>query len=118
MPVLRIADKPKPIPLPYIESRIPKPEELVILSKPLLDATILIGKALTNCMNKWAFGGDVAEVILGVNVQPNHIAILTSREGCDEIARNLATYQIEPASTGKREIDRDAEIQLTSPQIR
>ncbi len=32
-----------------IESRIPKPEELVVLDKRLLDATITIGKSLEEC---------------------------------------------------------------------
>jgi len=118
MPVLRIADKPKPISLPHIESRIPKPEELIILSKPLLDATILIGKALTDCTNKWAIGGDVAEVISGVNVEPNHIAILTSREGCDEITRKLAKYQIEPPRIVERELERDAKVDLKLHKVR
>ncbi len=118
MPVLRIADRPKPISLPHIESRIPKLEELVILSKPLLDATILIGKALTNCTNKWAIGGDVGEVISGVNVEPNHIAILTSREGCDEITRKLAKYQIEPPRTVERELERDAKVDLKLHKVR
>ncbi len=91
MPALRLSDKPKPLSLPQIESRIPKPDELVVLSKPLLDATITIGKTLLDCTNKWAFGGDVAEVISGVNVQANHIAILTTSEGGDELARKLPT---------------------------
>ena len=79
MPALRLSDKPKHVSLPQIESRIPKPEELVVLSKPLLIATIMVGKALMDCTNKWAIGGDVAEVISGVNVHPDHIAILTTR---------------------------------------
>jgi len=112
LPALRLSDKPKPISLPHFESRIPKPEELVTLTKPLLDATIMIGKTLTNCTNKWAIGGDVGEVISGVNVQPSQIAILTTREGCDEITRNLAKYQIEPPRTVERELERDAKIDL------
>src|SRR2546425_10650094 len=110
MPALRLSDKPKPIDLPQIQSRIPKPEELVVLSKPLLDATIIIGRALMDCKNKWAIGGDVAEVISGVNVQPKHIAILSTKDGCDEIARKLAEYQVEPPRTVERGLARDAGV--------
>jgi len=112
MPALRLSDKPKPIDLPQIQSRIPKPEELVVLSKPLLDATIIIGRALMDCKNKWAIGGDVAEVISGVNVQPNHIAILSTKDGCDEVARKLVKYQVEPPHVVERELDREASVDL------
>ncbi|TMI14594.1 hypothetical protein E6H33_08125 [Candidatus Bathyarchaeota archaeon] len=118
MPALRLSDKPKHVSLPQIESRIPKPEELVVLSKPLLIATIMVGKALMDCTNKWAIGGDVAEVISGVNVHPDHIAILTTREGCDEITRNLAGYQIEPPLNVEREIERDAKVDLKLRKVR
>ncbi len=118
MPALRLSDKPKSISLPQIQSRIPKPEELVVLSKPLLDATIMIGKALIDCTNKWAVGGDVAEIISGVNVKPNHIAILTTRQGCDEVARKLAKYQIESPRTVERELERDANVDLKPYKVR
>ncbi len=118
MPALRLSDKPKPISLPQFESRIPKPEELVVLSKPLLDATIAIGKALVNCSNKWAIGGDVAEVISGVNVNPSHIAILTTSEGCDEITNRLAKYQVGPARTVERELEREAKVGLKPYKVR
>ena len=118
MPALRLSDKPKPISLPQIESRIPKPDELVVLNNQLLGATVLIGNALMDCTNKWAIGGDVAEVISGVNVQATHIAILTTREGCDEITRKLAKFQIEPSRIIEREIERDAKVDLKLLKVR
>jgi hypothetical protein len=118
MPALRLSDKPKPTSLPQIESRIPKPEELVVLSKPLLDATIKIGKGLLDCNNKWAIGGDVAEVISGVNVRPDYISILTTKEGCDEITRKLAKYQDELPHIVERELDREARINLNLHKVR
>jgi hypothetical protein len=118
MPALRLSDKPKAVSMPQIESRIPKPEELAVLNKPLLDATIMIGRALIDCTNKWAVGGDVGEVISGVNVQPNHIAILTTVEGCDEIGRKLAKFQIESPHTNERELERDAEVDLKLLKVR
>ena len=104
--------------MPLIESRIPKPEELVVLSKPLLDATIVIGKALEHCNNKWAIGGDVSEVISGVNVQPNHIAILTTAAGCDEITNKLAKYLVQPPNRVEKELEREATIDLKPYKVR
>jgi aminoglycoside-2''-adenylyltransferase len=114
MPALRLPDKAR-LATPFvIESRIPKPEELVVLSKLLLDATITIGKKLEDCTNKWAISGDVAEVISGVNVEPDLITILTSKEGCDEISGRLAKYSIAPATVVERRLEREASIQLKS----
>ena len=68
--------------------------------------------------SKWAIGGDVGEVISGVNVQPNRIAILTTREGCDEITRKLAKFQIEPSRIIERELERDAKVDLKLLKVR
>jgi len=118
MPALRLSDKPRPVFQPLFESRIPKPEELVVLSKPLLDATITIGNALNDCTNTWALAGDVAEVISGVNVQADQIAIITNRKGCDEIAGKLARYQVEPPRIVEKELERDAKVDLKPYKIR
>jgi len=118
MPALRLSDKQKPISIPVIESRIPRPEELIVLSKPLLDSTILIGNALKDCSNKWALGGDVSEVISGVNVQPVNIAILTTTDGCDEITEALAQYKVQPPGMIERVLDRDALVEQKALKIR
>ena len=114
MPALRLSDKPKTTPILVIESRIPKTDELIVLSKPLLDATITLGEMLKDCNAKWAIGGDVAEVISGVNVEADRITILTTKEGCDEITRKLAKYQIGPPRILERMLARNADIDLKS----
>jgi len=95
-----------------IESRIPKPEELVVLNKPLLDATMAVGKALEGSSNKWALSGDVAEIISGVNVQPDHIEILTTKEGCEEIATKLESYRAAAPALIERQLEREARVGL------
>lgn len=96
--------------IPLIESRVPKPEEFVVLSKPLLDATIRIGELLKDCPSKWAIAGDVGEILFGVNVQPDHITILTSTEGCDEIRSRLKSFEVEAPRIVERKLARSAEI--------
>lgn len=112
MPALRLPDKPKSYSPFVIESRIPKPEELVVLNKRLLDATITIGKALEGCTRKWALGGDVAEVISGVNVEPDQLTILTTKDGCDEISRKLSKYTVLAPAVAERKLAREAKIGL------
>lgn len=117
MPILKLSERPKAASFPIIESRVPKTEELVVLSKPLLDTTITLGEMLNDCSAKWAIGGDVAEVISGVNVEPDHVTVLTTKDGCDEISRKLAKYQIEPPRIVERKLDRNAEIDFKSHQV-
>ncbi|HZY94398.1 MAG TPA: hypothetical protein VFE98_05980 [Candidatus Bathyarchaeia archaeon] len=114
MPVLKLSDKPKAASIPIIDSRIPKTDELIVLGKPLLDTTVTLGEILKNCTTKWAIGGDVAEVISGVNVEADHLTILTTKEGCDEISGKLAKYQIEPPRIAERKLARNADIDLKS----
>lgn len=120
MPPLKLPTKPSFASIPQIESRVPKPEELVVLSRPLLDATMKIGKLLKDCANKWAISGDVAEVTLGVNVPADHITILTTKEGCDEISGKLAVFQVEGPRLHDKLLEREANIdrKLYPVQIR
>ena len=110
MPAPVVPNRSKPLNIPILESRVPKPEELVVLSKPLLEATIKIGNLLNDCSAKWALGGDIGEILNGVNVQPDHIAILTTAEGCPEIGKKLAEFQVEASRLVERQIRRNAEI--------
>jgi hypothetical protein len=95
-----------------LESRVPKPEEFVVLSKPLLDATIKLGEELKDCPTRWAIAGDVGELLFGVNVEPDHIAVLTSTEGCNELRARLQTFEVELPSLVEKKLARNAEIDL------
>src|SRR6266516_7419955 len=95
MPVLIVPDKSRPLNIPVFQSRIPKPEELVVLDKPLLEATIEVGNLLKDCQLKWAFAGDIGEILNGVNVQPAHLTILSNILGGEEISKKLEGFQVE-----------------------
>ncbi len=111
MPALNLPNDPRLASIPVIQSRVPNPEELVVLSKPLLDATIAAGELLADCSAKWAIGGDLGEILFGVNVQPDHVTILTTANGCDEINKKLAAVRVEAPRTIERRLNRNAEIQ-------
>jgi hypothetical protein len=117
MPALKVPNRTKAANIPIIESRVPKPEELVVLSKPLLEATIRIGELLKDCPAKWAFAGDLGEILFGVNVQPDHMAILTTSTGCGEISKSLASFQLQAPRITERQIKRSAEIDLKALPI-
>jgi hypothetical protein len=102
-------------PLPRIEiiqSRVPKPEELVVLSQPLLKAVVKIGPRLRNAVKaNWAFGGDASEIMMGVNVQADYLEILTTKEGCEQIWTELTEYQTLAPGLVERKLPRDADVE-------
>lgn len=110
MPALIIPNKSKPLNIPVFQSRIPKPEELIVLDKPLLEATIQVGNLLKDCQSKWALAGDIGEIVNGVNVRPDHLTILTNAEGCEEIGRKLERFQVEASRPVETQIKRNADI--------
>ncbi len=110
MRALNVPNNPKLATVPVLESRVPKPDELVVLSKPLLNATIKTGELLRDSPTKWAFAGDIGEILFGVNVRPDHLTILTNRDGCDEIFKRLTRFQTETPSTIEERLERSAEI--------
>jgi hypothetical protein len=105
-----VPEKSRPVSIPLIESRVPKPEEFVVLSKPLLDAMIRIGELLKDCPAKWAVAGDVGELLFGVNVEPDHIAVLTSTEGVNHFRAELKSFEVEPPNIVERKLARSAEV--------
>ena len=111
MPALIVPNKSKPLNIPIFQSRIPKPEELVVLDKPLLEATIEVGKLLKDCQAKWALAGDIGEILNGVNVKPDHLTILTNIAGCEEISKRLERFLVEAPRQVESQINRNAEIE-------
>ena len=92
------------------ESRVPRPEEVAFLTQPLLKAVIMLGGALKDISAKWAIGGDAGEIIKGVNVKTDHLEILTTKEGCDEICRVLGEHlTLEPA-TREKKLAKEADV--------
>ncbi len=80
--------KPRPD-LPILGSKVPQPEEIVMLSQPVLRAVIKLGEELKDTHAKWAIGGDAGEIMKGVNVHSDFIEILTTKDGTQEICTRL-----------------------------
>ena len=118
MPTLVIPDKTKLVNIPIIESRVPKPEELVVISQPILNATVKIGKLLKDCSENWGIGGDAGEIIGGVNVRPDHITILTTNQGSREIGKRLETFRVKGPTEVERPLERSAEIKPKTLPVR
>jgi len=109
---LKIPRKVRSIVAPFVESRVPGPEEFVVLSEPLLNATLKLAELLRECKPKWAMSGDAGEVVSGVNVSADHLSILTTAEGCEEISRKLAENLVQTPGMVERKLEREANIDL------
>jgi hypothetical protein len=96
--------------VPVLGSRIPSPDEIVILPVSLLRATMKIGSALKDTKAKWAFGGDAAEIIKGVNVHTDHLEIVTTKDGTTEICNTLAGYVKLAPKDAEKKLDREADV--------
>jgi hypothetical protein len=109
---LKIPHKARSIVAPFVESRVPGPEEFVVLSEPLLNATLKLAELLRECKPKWAMSGDAGELFSGVSVSADHLSILTTAEGCEEISRKLAENLVQTPGMVERKLDREANIDL------
>jgi hypothetical protein len=96
--------------IPVYDSKIPKPDEVAYLTQPVLKAVIMLGTSLKDMNAKWAIGGDAGELIKGVHVKADHIEILTTTEGCNEVCEMLKEYvTLQPAPMEKK-LERDADV--------
>ena len=112
MPALKIPHKAHQIVAPFVESRVPGPEEFIVLSEPLLNATLKLARLLKDCKSKWALAGDAGELVSGVSVAADHLSILTTAEGCEEISDRLAENVVQTPRIVERKLDREAKIDL------
>ena len=101
----------KPIPaVPVMGSKVPKLEEIVILPAPLLRTTVKMSKALKDAKEKWAFGGDAAEIMKGVNVRTDHLEIITTKVGTGEICGLFPECVTLPPTEVEKKLTREANI--------
>jgi hypothetical protein len=114
MPPLKIPPRAHSIVAPFVESRVPGPEDFVVLSEPLLNATLKLAGELRGCKSKWAMSGDAGELVSGVNVRANHLIVLTTPDGCEEISRQLAENIIQTPRIVERKLDREAKVDKES----
>ncbi len=106
------APRKNPAPeIDVINSRVPKPDEVVIVPAPLLKtATKVLERLRNNVKAKWAVGGDSGEVMMGVNVNPDFLEILTTKEGCEEICKVLAQYLTLAPAVVEWKLTKEADI--------
>ncbi len=96
--------------VPIMGSKAPKPEEIVILTRPVLKAVIKVGDALKDARAKWGIGGEAGEIMQGVNVHTDIIEVLTTKEGTSEICQLMSEYQTLTLAVVEEKLERDADV--------
>ena len=114
MPALKIPHRARSIVAPYQESRVPGPEEFIVLGEPLLNTILKLAGLLRDCGSKWAIAGDAGELLSGVAVRADRLSILTTAEGCEEISKKLTGHLIQNPGIVERKLDREAKVDLNS----
>jgi len=96
--------------IPVYDGKVPKPEDVSILSPVMLKTVVMLGGALKSMSAKWAIGGDSGEIIKGVHVKTDFVEILTTKEGCKEICELLAQDVTLPPADIERKLPREADV--------
>ena len=95
-----------------IEGKVPTADDMVVISQPLLKAATKLAVSLKDKVAaKWALGGDAGETMMGVNVSSDHLEILTTKEGCEEICNVLKNLVTRAPTMDEKKLTRDAEIE-------
>ena len=97
--------------IPVYEGKVPKQEDVTILSPKLLQVVIRLGGELKDLNAKWGVGGDAGEIIKGVHLRTDHLELLTTKEGCDEICRLLAEHVTLAPRESEKRLPRDADVE-------
>ncbi len=83
--LLKVPGKPRV----YTRGRISKGSGTMILPQPLLKATVKVSALLADLDERWVIGGDIGELLLGVDVKADHLEIVTTRKGSEVIGAKL-----------------------------
>jgi len=93
---------------PAASSKFTRPDKFVILPQHLLKAMVKLGGLLKGLDEEWAIGGDAGELVQGVYVPADHLEILTTKKGCEEMSAKLSTYQTLAPKETEKKLERDA----------
>jgi hypothetical protein len=100
----------RPIPeVPVMRSGV-KPGGIAMLPAPLLRTIVKVSTSLKDAKEKWAFGGDAAEIVKGVNVHADHLEIVTTKEGTAEICGILSECVTLPPAEVEKKLAREANV--------
>ena len=79
-----------------------------VLPQNILRAMVRLEGLLEGQDERWAIGGDAAELVLGVFVEADRLEVYTSKKGGEAIALALSAYQVLPPKETEKPMEREA----------
>ncbi len=84
---------------------------LSIIPRKYIDALLVLHAKLVGSDVDWAVGGDLGEQLRTINVEPDRIEILTSRDSVPKIAEAVKNFNPSKLSFEVQKLSRDAKIE-------
>jgi len=75
-----------------------------------IKALLLLQKTLDGVRVEWAVGGDLSEALETIQVEPDCIEIVTSKEGAGQIFSAAKSYDLKPLTIQTIKLQRNADI--------
>lgn len=96
--------------IPVYEGKVPTPETVTVLPLNLLKVVMWFAEQMREYDGKWGVGGDAGEIIKGVHRRTEHIEILTTKDGCDEMCMILQEFVTLAPEERETRSPRDADV--------
>ena len=94
----------------FSSDKIPKPEEIVLVKREFLDCLAVLATKLNGLSEFWSIGGELAENLQGVKVEPNHVEVVTTRKGATKITELLEEGHPRSLEFVEKKLEREAEV--------
>lgn len=82
-----------------------------VIGEKYVAALLSLSKKLERLDTNWAVGGDLCEVLRAVEVKPDYIEIITSREGAAQISEALKEQNPTQIALVETRLPRDASVE-------
>ncbi len=82
-----------------------------ITPKHYIDVLLTLNDKLEGKNVQWSVGGDLGEVLRTVNVEPDCLEILTTKDGAEQIVQALAEFNPEKVTLQVQQLPRNAVVE-------
>jgi hypothetical protein len=83
---------------------------IFLLEQRFIDALFDINETLKDSKIEWAIGGDLGEALLGVDIDPEFIEIVTTDDGVYSLHESVSKYHPSNVDTNIQQLPRNASI--------
>ena len=97
----------------YSDRPPPTPEDVFIVPSAFIGALRILSKRMSGSKVWWAIGGETAEIMQGVHINPAEIEVMTTAAGAKEVVSRLQEYKPSDLAQVEKRLEREAEVEQT-----